>query len=231
MERKNNKILLVADLPPKEVIPIIQESIGVCRFEFALEALVRAEAVPVIRRILPAIHLRELEKPDCDYDPEEICAVLAAVTQDMNARLALGIQDKKSAEIILQSLWLGIPVFMDFSVPRILKGKACANKNLELLYERYKEDVKKLGAKEILPGEYLVTIKREFLGGSKESAEEAEEALVQSEGRAFITCKDIMKAADSRMELEIPQNAVITAYARDMAEKKGITLRRKGERC
>ena len=172
--------------------------------------------------------LSEPEKPDCDYDPEEICAVLAAVTQDMNARLALGIQDKKSAEIILQSLWLGIPVFMDFSVPRILKGKACANKNLELLYERYKEDVKKLGAKEILPGEYLVTIKREFLGGSKESAEEA---LVQSEGRAFITCKDIMKYADSRMELEIPQNEVITEYASDMAGKKGITLRRTGERC
>lgn len=229
MEEKNNKILLIADLPPGEVIPVIQESIGICRFEYTLEALVRAEAAPVIKRILPALQLTDLEKIDCDYEIEGIYAVLAAVTQDLNARLALGLQDKNSARIILQSLWLGIPVFMDFSIPRSLKGRPCASKNLKQLYEKYKEDVKKLGVKEILPGEYIAAIRKEALEKNKTASEEPEKAFVQQTGRIFITGKDILKAADEKLELEIPKNAVVTAYARDMAGKRGLTLKRKGE--
>ena len=227
------RVLVVSDLPGREAISVLQEAYALRRFGFRVEAMIPADAMSALARYAQPGTLLDAGAPPAGEIWGGLDTVLAVPSQDLLSRLALGLQDRPSAWLVLQALWRGIPVWMDFSCTVQSGGAACANPALAAFYEGYAAQLRALGVRPVAPGEYLITLRGhgdmpEVLAsgeaGSKPSNPEG--ALPPAVGhRAVITQQDLLRQMPSGGVWAVPPGALVTPLARDTAKKLGVELR------
>lgn len=215
------RILVAADGPEREAVGVLQEACALRRFGFEIEVLARRETAQRLRRCAPTGTVADAAAPLREDVWTGLHAVLAVPTQDLLARMALGLQDAPLSQLVLGALWRGIPVCMDFSCAQACGGVPCASPALAALYDGYARQLTLWGARAVVPGEYLAALRP----GAPAPA--AGSPPARSDGRRrVVTRGDVLSHAPREGVWTLPGDAMITALARDTARKQGLILQK-----
>jgi hypothetical protein len=167
--------------------------------------------------------------------------LVVALSQDLLARLALGLQDTPAANAVLRGMWRGADTYVDLS----RDAGPCENAALGAMYASYADRLRDMGAKPLVPGQYLAAIlgsRGDLLKLKPSGPEPKPPSPEDSEGRTkkiVITEKDVLafwgsknleredqKEGEREREWVLPRNALVTALAKEAAEKRKIVLRK-----
>ena len=215
-------VLIAADLPAEEAVPVVLVAGALRRFGFRLTVRAGAVAAERIGGLLPPGGLLDAAVPLPRGIWERTSAVLAVPSRDLLVRMSLGLQDKPAAEAVLESLWRGLPVYMDFSCacPARPSGASAA---LAELYDGCARRLRDMGARQVLPGEYIAALRREPGAGRTAGAEAGGERSLR---RMVVTRSDVLARDAGGGVWHLPADAIITSLARDAAKKAGLVLAR-----
>lgn len=243
-------VLAVIDLPRREALRALRELFALRRFGCSLKAVARRELVSQLKGN-PACGRVYLVNDSCEPDVlDGVRAVLAVLSPGSLAKLALGLQDDLASYAVLYALERGIDVFADFACADAFADGANGNP-LCALYTSYIAAVRKMGVRETARGEYLAglldqcqairgTEKPQRPAASPQDKACFDAAAVKgaaggarfgkgmgNDRKKMVITKRDMQAYDSEAdEWLVPAGAVITPLAMDMAEKRGLRLRR-----
>ena len=225
------RVLVVSDLPEQDAVSVLQEAYALRRFGFRVEAMVPAPAVARLARYAQPGTLLDADAPADPRVWDGLDAVLAVPSQDLLARLALGLQDRPGSWLILQALWRGVRVWMDFSCITPSADIPCANPAMAAFYEGYAGQLRALGVHPVAPGEYLIALReqgglspREDVSGQIQMPRTAPPPAQASTSRVVITQQDVLAHTPSQGVWFLPAGALVTPLARDTAKKLGLEL-------
>lgn len=233
------RVLVVTDLPEGEAIGVLQEAYALRRFGLRVEAMIPADAMTRLARYAQPGTLLDLQTPPAPQVWEGLETVLAVPSQDLLARMALGLQDRPAAGLILQALWRGTPVWMDFSCTSYSGGMECANPAMAAFYQGYAAQLRTLGARPVAPGEYLIALRGQGSAPQMQAppaaapvppaeAPPAAAPAPVSGPRVVITRQDLLSRTPDDGVWLVPAGALVTPLARDTAKKLGLELRPEG---
>lgn len=148
--------------------------------------------------------------------------LVAIIDRGNVAKICLGIADDLGSRVILEALWRELDVYADFAG---LMDPKTGNEALKALYEGYAATVARLGVSSIERGNYVpVLLERLGIGSQNRSRPTpAEEPQSVSGRRLVVTAKDV-RERDTGTEWRLPQGAIVTDVAREMAKRMGIEL-------
>lgn len=210
-------ILMVTDLAAADALPLWREAAALRNLSLSLAVLAEGDA---------GQRLMQAAVPDRILSPEEslpgeiragLKAVLAAPSRDLLVRAALGLGDRPVAEVVLQGLWQGLPVYMDFSCVLRSGGTPCASPALDALYRRYMEHLIALGVKPVNPGDRLTAL-------AEDIRPRPDTHPPAPAGRRVVTQRDVLDL-ESAAEWVLPRGTIVTHLARDAAKRRGMLLR------
>lgn len=213
------RILAATDLAAAEAIPIWQEAAALRRFGFMVPVMASREVGRQLSGFAPPERIYPTEEPLPGGIWTGLTAILVVPSQDLLARIALGLQDHTAAALVLQGLWRGLPVYADFSCTAC-GGVLCANPALKALYCGYRDALTSLGVRRVEPGEYLTALRGAALSGHVPDREPPPSA-----GRRTVTQADILAYNPQAAEWVLPHGTIITHLARDAARRRGLALR------
>lgn len=233
------RVLVVTDLPEGEAIGVLQEAYALRRFGLHVEAMIPADAIARLARYAQPGTLLDLQTPPAPQVWEGLEAVLAVPSQDLLARMALGLQDRPAAGLILQAIWRGTPVWMDFSCTSYSGGMECANPAMAAFYESYAAQLRTLGVRPVAPGEYLIALRGQSTAPQIQAppaaapippaeVPPAAASAPVSGPRVVITRQDLLSRTPTDGIWPVPAGALVTPLARDTAKKLGLELRPEG---
>jgi hypothetical protein len=221
------RILVVVDLLEKDALQVLRELSSLRRFGFQVDALAEAGILPHLKERASFGNVYDAARPLSAEVLADIFASLRAVivvsSQDLLARLALGLQDKPAATVVLQGLWRGVDVYMDLEGAASVRGVPCRNAALGKLYASYGDALRGMGVKPVSPP-YLTAMldrRQELLRDAQRGAQEAGFSK-----RIVVTEKDVLAFDAGSRQWILPGDAVVTSLAKDAAEKRGLLLKK-----
>ncbi|MEL7609616.1 MAG: hypothetical protein AAGU74_08930 [Bacillota bacterium] len=220
------RLLVVADLPAQEALPALRELYALNRFGCRVDLIARAEALGQANKFASAGNRYGADAPFCPEALTSVRAVIVLPSQDLLARAALGLQDTPAAAAVLLALWRGIDVYMDFERALGVGGQTSRSAALAALYGAYADKLRAMGVKP-LSGQYLAAMLDAGIHAPQAStAPDAASGCPQERAkRAVITRKDVLAYGGPR-EWMLPPNAVVTALAKEAAQKRDLVLTR-----
>jgi hypothetical protein len=233
LEGTSPRILLVIDLPEKYALPVLRELRSLHRFGFQVD---------VLTDVSLSLHLKgfaNVYSTDHLFRAEILASVRALMvvsSQDLLARVALGLQDKPAANAVLQALWYGMDVYMDLECVTTAGGVRCRNTALGTLYASYRDVLCGMGVKAVSPP-YLAAMldrRRELsqsvalgeIGTYEEDVGCGRSNAKGKKERVVVTEKDVLAFHRGSREWILPGDAVVTSLAKDAAEKRGLLLKK-----
>ena len=221
-------VLVVADRSAPHAVPVVRETVSLNRFGYQAGVIVDTALAAKIRRYVPARNIRVTDGPLTDESLASVRAMVVASSHSALSKVAIGIGDGLSAQAALLAIWHGIDVYMDLSFvdDDDLNGCPCQNQTLRALYNSNKEKLIALGIKHAARGEILNALLSLFRQRKEleiqPRREEPAVARVEAK-RVFITVKDVL-AYTGGAQWVLPDNAVVTAAAKDAAAQKKIVF-------
>lgn len=212
-------ILMVTDRAAEDALPAWREAAALRSLKISLALLAERDTAQILTQAAPPDHILPPEEPLPGGIQTGLKAVLAAPSRELLVRTALGLGDRPASEAVLQGLWRGLPVYMDFSCVTHSGGTPCASPALGSLYRRYMEQLIALGVRPARPGTAALAedIRRRIDAHPPAPA-----------GRRVVTQRDVMDVDPVAAEWVLPRGTIVTHLARDAAKRRGLLLRVEG---
>lgn len=159
-------------------------------------------------------------------------ALVAMATQDIVAKLALGIQDCFISTLLWQAVWRGKPVLVDFKDVVKYKGEKSKSEGQQRVIERHVSEVLQLGVVGLEADNYIVGMLNEFKNlkveldstASKERVSTDSYADASVEIPAILTSRDLLNLVGEKKSIKVPSTTIITPLAIDTAKEKDIQI-------
>lgn len=155
--------------------------------------------------------------------------IVPMATQDITAKLALGIQDNFISTLLWQSLWHGKKVFMDFCSVNTFDGIPSKTPALVDIMNNYISTLERMGVVNLQnSNDYKIDLISEFNNASI-TIEDSQVVQVQASSTVknmpkIVTVKDLLDNVNSNNEVVVPIKTIITPLALDTAKKQGIKV-------
>ena len=236
---ERTRLLLIADLPEKSALPVLRELRALSRFGFQVDALIDVKILPQLKGHAPFGNVYSVEHPFAAEILASTRALIVAPSQDLLARLALGLQDRPAAKAVLQGLWRGMDVYM--LEDAATDGVPCRNAALGALYASYRNALRGIGVKPVFPPYLAAMLDRrgEFVNVKAQGDSRVGETRDGKSGeksdeekkRVVVTEKDVLAFDKGSPEWILPWDAVVTSLAKDAAKKRGLLLKKRAQRA
>ncbi len=192
-----------------------------------------------------------------DFIKEEIIngidgVIVPSITQNTAIKLSMGMQDELAPRLLWESLWKGIPLWMDLDGLYNYKGLETKSNTLNQMISKCIEQLLKLGVKKIENNNYLLEIlqetsnkinvsnkgvkaltleeltsknkivKEKHFSSQKETNKYKDEKA--SGKKVVLTERDILNHPLEVKEIQVSYGSIITPLAQDAAKARGIKL-------
>jgi len=171
---------------------------------------------------------REVVLSEGAVDPRQLAhradvLVVAQLTHNTLAKIALGISDTPASNTVLHALLAGKPVVVakDGVDPSLAGCEQCAggadtSRDLLMLYDEYLGRLAAFGCR-VVRAEQLAQATTEALAGA------LPRRAREGSGRRVITEEDVVRASRRGESVDVT-GAIVTALARDTAQQLGVAL-------
>lgn len=181
-------------------------------------------------------------KPDKVYKEEHIMElktiakryayiIAPTLTISTMSKVAGGFIDNFIANVIWTFLYMGKPVYIDFTSTKNYLGEPCNNKMIEKLIDEKINSIKELGAKEINTGNYESIIGEKNLFKNKEnlslntlSKTNIYSPLDWGDKKIILTERDIGEICRDNRSISLEKGTILTPLAKDKIKSMGIAV-------
>ncbi len=240
VDRRLLIVLTGTDNGVEELIPPLVRARG-RGFRYRLALSKAAEGLLSIDSIALKLQPIALIKEGSPMDEVEAlkdidAVVVPLLTQNTAFKLCNGIQDQLIPRLLWQSLWLGIPLWMNLEGLRTYRGMAPASEAMKNMVEANVVKLKSMGIEEINDKEYMEKIfkyldSKDLAGASltaalsvSSSAADLKAAVSPNNKKSIITEGDVLKIPPQVKEIKVGGNSIVTPLAYDTARRKGIKI-------
>ncbi len=179
-------------------------------------------------KIIEYLRPEEVYKEEDIFKLKEIAnrysfLIAPTLTISTMSKVVGGFIDNFLSNLVWTFLYMGKDVYVDFTSTKNYLGEKCKNQAIERVIDKNIREIKELGAKEIVSGDYLRTILNK--NSPKTIDRESSVRTSQGEGRKeILTERDIEKLAKTSNSIKVARGSIITPLARDKIKSLGISI-------